>query len=191
MSDPRRAHLDLIRVVSNGSEMQRMIERLADSVIDECSDLSNFALIGIRSRGVPLAERLAKVISQRTSCHVEVGALDITLYRDDVFQGLAIPEVGVTEVPFEMDGKYVVLVDDVFYTGRTVRAALDAVMDFGRPRWLRLLVLVDRGHRELPIRPDYVGLTIETDQSESVEVKMLESDDEDRIALFRRRDESS
>ncbi|MGB0646808.1 MAG: bifunctional pyr operon transcriptional regulator/uracil phosphoribosyltransferase PyrR [Bradymonadia bacterium] len=191
MSDSRRAHLDLIRVVSSGSELQQMIECLADEVIGGCSDLSNLALIGIRSRGVPLAERLAEMISQRTSCDVDVGALDITLYRDDVFQGLAIPEVGVTEVPFEVDGKFVVLVDDVFFTGRTVRAALDAVMDFGRPRWLRLLVLVDRGHRELPIRPDYVGLTLETDQSESVEVKMLESDGEDRIAIFRRKGKPS
>ena len=136
---------------------------------------------------VPLAERLANAISQRTSSTIDVGALDITLYRDDVFQGLAIPEVGVTEVPFEVDGKCIVLVDDVFFTGRTVRAALDAVMDFGRPRWLRLLVLIDRGHRELPIRPDYVGLALDTDQSESVEVKILESDDEDRVAVFRRK----
>ena len=105
----------------------------------------------------PWLRRLANAISQRTSSTIDVGALDITLYRDDVFQGLAIPEVGVTEVPFEVDGKCIVLVDDVFFTGRTVRAALDAVMDFGRPRWLRLLVLIDRGIENCQFDPIMLG----------------------------------
>jgi pyrimidine operon attenuation protein/uracil phosphoribosyltransferase len=186
--DDSRAHLNLSRIVLNNTDFEGVIESLADQLVQTCPSLSDLALVGIRSRGVPLANRIAAAIYRRTQIKIDVGALDITLYRDDVFQGLAIPEVGVTEVPFGVEGRRIVLVDDVFYTGRTVRAALDAIMDFGRPSTIRLLVLVDRGHRELPIQPDYCGLTLETDQDEFVEVRMREFDDEDRIAVFRRKD---
>ena len=185
--DDSRAHLDLSRIVLNPSDFDGVIESLADDLVRTCIPLNDLALVGIRSRGVPLAERLSAAIKRRTQTDVDVGALDITLYRDDVFQGLAIPEVGVTELPFGVDDRGVVLVDDVFFTGRTVRAALDAIMDFGRPKWIRLLVLVDRGHRELPIQPDYCGLCVETDQDESVEVRVSEFDHADRIAVFRRK----
>ena len=186
--DDSRAHLDLSRIALSSPDFDGVIESLAETLVQSCMPLSALALVGIRTRGVPLAQRLAATIKRLTGDEVEVGALDITLYRDDVFQGMAIPEVGITELPFEVEGRAIVLVDDVFYTGRTVRAALDALMDFGRPKWIKLLVLVDRGHHELPIRPDYCGLSLETDQNESVEVRINEFDLEDRIAVFRRKD---
>lgn len=186
--DDSRAHLELSRIVLSSPDFDGVIESLAEDLIHTCTPLADLALVGIRRRGVPLAQRLASAIRRRTQTELDVGALDITLYRDDVFQGLAIPEVGVTELPFEVEGRSIVLVDDVFYTGRTVRAALDALMDFGRPKWIRLLVLVDRGHHELPIRPDYCGLPLETEQYESVEVRINEFDREDRVAVFRRKD---
>ena len=186
--DDSRAHLDLSRIVLSSPDFDGVIESLAEDLIQSCMPLDGLALVGIRSRGVPLAQRLAAAIMRLTGVAVEVGALDITLYRDDVFQGMAIPEVGITELPFEVEGRCIVLVDDVFYTGRTVRAALDALMDFGRPKWIRLLVLVDRGHHELPIRPDYCGLSLDTEKNESVEVRLSEFDHEDRVAVFRRKD---
>jgi pyrimidine operon attenuation protein / uracil phosphoribosyltransferase len=186
--DDSRAHLDLSRIVLSSPDFDGVIESLTEHLVQSCIPLTDLALVGIRSRGVPLAQRLAAAIKRLAGVEVEVGALDITLYRDDVFQGMAIPEVGITELPFEVEGRSIVLVDDVFYTGRTVRAALDALMDFGRPKWIRLLVLVDRGRHELPIRPDYCGLSLDTEQNESVEVRIREFDLEDRIAVFRRKD---
>ena len=187
--DESRSDLDLARIVLEEAQFDTVLSHLAEKLRQSVPDTDALALVGVRSRGVPLAERLQSKLAGLGRAEVGLGALDITLYRDDVFQGLAIPEVGVTELPFEVDGKCIVLVDDVLYTGRTVRAALDAIMDFGRPKWIRLLVLVDRGHRELPIQSDYCGLSIETSQDESVQVCLSELDKSDRVAVFRRKSE--
>ena len=187
--DKSRSALELSRVVVTSEDFETVLDQLAVDVRSSVTDLSDLALVGIRTRGVPLSKRIAARLATETIAHVNLGALDITLYRDDVFKGLAIPEVGVTQLPFEVDGKCIVLVDDVLYTGRTVRAALDAIMDFGRPKWIRLLVLVDRGHRELPIQSDYCGLKLSTGRNESVEVRLRELDGEDRVAVFRKKSE--
>jgi len=144
---------------------------------------ADIALLGIRTGGHFLAERLATLIAEIEGARPPLGAIDITLYRDDVFEGLPRPEIGSTEIPFELAGKIVVLVDDVLYTGRTVRAALDAMVDYGRPRAVQLAVLVDRGHRELPIQADYVGLRVTTSRTESVRVLLGERDQADRVVL--------
>ena len=145
-------------------------------------------LVGIRTAGVPLAERLADFIVEAGGARPELGAIDITLYRDDVFEGLPKPEVGRTELPMHnITGRMIVLVDDVLYTGRTIRAALDPLMDYGRPRAVQLAVLVDRGHRELPIQPDYVGLTEQTTRNQSVKVTLSELGQPDRVILREKR----
>ncbi len=188
--DESRSDLDFSRVVLESAQFDEVLGRLAKDLRNSVDDLETLALVGVRTRGVPLAQRLQSSLNaQEDQAEVGLGALDITLYRDDVFQGLAIPEVGLTQLPFEVDGKCIVLVDDVLYTGRTVRAALDAIMDFGRPKWIRLLVLVDRGHRELPVQSDYCGLTITTSRDESVQVRLAELDGEDRVAVFRKKAE--
>jgi pyrimidine operon attenuation protein/uracil phosphoribosyltransferase len=144
-------------------------------------------LVGIRTAGVPLAERLCTYIAETgelSPTRPALGIVDITLYRDDVFVGLPKPEVGPTELPHHtIDGRTVVLVDDVLFTGRTIRAALDALMDYGRPRSVQLAVLVDRGHRELPIQPDYVGLTVQTSRRQSIKVVLSEVGELDRVIL--------
>ena len=149
--------------------VERALESLASSLVSRHGGASSLALVGIRTGGYDLAERLASILA-REGASVPLGAIDIALYRDDVFEGLPRPAVGSTELPFSLPGRLVVLVDDVLYTGRTVRAALDALIDYGRPRAVELAVLVDRGHRELPIQPDHVGLRVETTRQEQVEV---------------------
>ena len=186
--DESRSDLDFSRVVLESAQFDEVLGRLVNDLRSSVDDVDTLALVGVRTRGVPLAKRLQSALNAQTDLsEVCLGALDITLYRDDVFQGLAIPEVGVTQLPFEVDGKCIVLVDDVLYTGRTVRAALDAIMDFGRPKWIRLLVLVDRGHRELPVQSDYCGITITTSRDESVQVRLAELDGEDRVAVFQKK----
>jgi pyrimidine operon attenuation protein/uracil phosphoribosyltransferase len=143
-------------------------------------------LVGIRTGGAYLAERLAKLLRDGGETHPLVGAIDITLYRDDVFQGLPKPEIGPTDLPESPDGKLVVLVDDVLFTGRTIRAAMDVVADYGRPRAVQLAVLVDRGRRELPIQPDFVGLRVQTAANESVRVMLKERGEPDRVVLRER-----
>ena len=143
------------------------------------------ALVGIRTGGLYLAERVARLLEQRVGL-LPVGAVDIALYRDDVFVGLPRPEIGPTEIPFPVTGRTIVLVDDVLYTGRTIRAALDALVDFGRPLAVQLAVLVDRGHRELPIAADYVGISVETARAESVRVMLRERGEPDRVVLRER-----
>jgi pyrimidine operon attenuation protein/uracil phosphoribosyltransferase len=152
-----------------------MLRRIANEIVERNGGASGIALVGIRTGGLHLAERLQTLIGEIEGQQPPLGAVDIALYRDDVFEGLPRPEIGPTELPFELEGSRVVLVDDVLYTGRTVRAALDALMDFGRPRAVQLAVLVDRGLRELPIRADYVGLTIESAPTESVRVSFSDS----------------
>ncbi len=177
------------RRVMDEAGMRRAIRRIAHEIVERAGDTDRLALVGVRTRGVPLARRLAQVIAEAEGVGVPVGELDITLYRDDVFDGLAAPEVRPTLLPFEVEGRTVVLVDDVLYTGRTVRAALDALMDWGRPRRICLAVLVDRGHRELPIHADFVGATVETTRDESIAVRLSETDAEDAVVLRSRPEE--
>ncbi|MDB4969647.1 MAG: phosphoribosyltransferase [Myxococcales bacterium] len=161
--------------------ISRALKRIAHEIVERNAAVGEVVLVGIRTAGVPLAERLAAFIADAGEVEAKVGAIDITLYRDDVFEGLPKPEVGTTTLPGNAAaGKTIILVDDVLYTGRTIRAALDALMDFGRPRAVQLAVLVDRGHRELPIQPDYVGLKVETTRQQSVKVIL---DGRDRAVL--------
>ncbi|MBC7338793.1 MAG: bifunctional pyr operon transcriptional regulator/uracil phosphoribosyltransferase PyrR [Firmicutes bacterium] len=163
--------------------MRRAITRIAHEILEKNKGIEGLVLVGIRRRGVPLAERLARQIEAIEGRRVPVGSLDITLYRDDLTLRSDHPVVHRTEVPFAVQGKKVVLVDDVLYTGRTVRAALDAIMDLGRPALIQLAVLVDRGHRELPIRADYVGKNVPTSRREIIHVKLKETDDEDAVII--------
>lgn len=164
--------------------IRRSLTRIAHEIIERNKGIDNLVLIGIRRRGVPLAERLAERIKAIEGRSVPVGILDITLYRDDLTTLAYQPLVRSTEVPFPVSGKTVVLVDDVIYTGRTVRAALDAVIDLGRPRVIQLAVLIDRGHRELPIRADYIGKNVPTSRKELVSVKLKEIDGEEKVIIL-------
>ena len=168
----------------SASEMDRTLVRLAHEVLEKTADPAHLAFIGIRRRGVPMAERIARKIESLENIRIPVGAIDITLYRDDLSEIGLQPKVRETRIPFDLNGKAVVLVDDVLYTGRTARAALDALIDLGRPSRIYLAVLVDRGHRELPIRADFVGKNLPTAKSEVVKVKTQEDDGEDAVELW-------
>lgn len=157
-------------MLADGAAAERILRRIAHEIAERNHGVGDLALVGIRTGGLLLAERLCALLGELEGTAPPLGAVDISLYRDDVFQGLPRPEIGPTELPFELSGVTVVLVDDVLYTGRTVRAALDALMDYGRPRAVRLAVLVDRGLRELPIGADHVGLQAETTPAEVVKV---------------------
>ena len=160
-------------VVMDGDRMRRTLARIAHEILERNRGVEELALVGIRTRGVPLARRLADIIRSINGHDVPTGALDITLYRDDLMRHAigAQPIVRRTEIPFSIDDKRILLVDDVLYTGRTIRAALDALIEFGRPKTIQLIVMVDRGHRELPIKADYVGKNMPTSLSESVDRK--------------------
>ena len=162
----------------------RVITRIAHEILEKNKSIEDLCLIGIRNRGVYLAERLADRIKHIEGAGVLTGALDITLYRDDLALVSGQPLVRKTEIDFDINGKNLVLVDDVLYTGRTIRAALDALIDFGRPKSIQLAVLVDRGHRELPIRADYVGKNIPTSKDESVEVRLEETEGIDEVVII-------
>ncbi|NLI12855.1 MAG: bifunctional pyr operon transcriptional regulator/uracil phosphoribosyltransferase PyrR [Peptococcaceae bacterium] len=164
--------------------IRRSLTRIAHEIIERNKGTDNLILVGIRRRGVPLAERLAERIKDIEGGRVPVGILDITLYRDDLTTLAYQPLVRSTEIPFPVSGKTVVLVDDVIFTGRTIRAALDALIDLGRPRVIQLAVLVDRGHRELPIRADYVGKNVPTSRKEEVSVRLKEIDGEERVLIL-------
>lgn len=161
----------------------RAIMRIAHEILEKNKGTENLCLVGIRNRGVYIALRLADCINKIEGKNVAVGTLDITLYRDDLTLISNQPVVHKTEIDFDIDDKILVLVDDVLYTGRTVRAALDALVDFGRPKSIQLAVLVDRGHRELPVRADYAGKNIPTSQKETVEVRLEESDGSDEVII--------
>ena len=165
--------------------MRRSLSRIALEVLERNRGLDDLVLVGIQRRGAPLADRLASGLGELESVTVPVGKLDINLYRDDL-QERAQPLVRPTQMPFRIDGKKIVLVDDVLFTGRTIRAALDALMDFGRPGQVQLAILVDRGHQELPIRADYVGRTVFTDWDEVVKVRLMEVDSVDEVVLSKR-----
>jgi pyrimidine operon attenuation protein/uracil phosphoribosyltransferase len=176
-----------LRELADAAGITRALRRIAHEIVERNAGAS-VLLVGIRTAGVPLAERLAGFIAEAGEARPELGAIDITLYRDDVFEGLPKPEVGRTELPgHSIAGRTIVLVDDVLYTGRTIRAALDALMDYGRPRAVQLAVLVDRGHRELPIQPDYVGLEVQTTRDQSVKVTLAELGAADRVMLREKR----
>ena len=171
------------------SEIDRTLTRLAHEIIEKNETLQDLALIGIRRRGVPLARRLADKIRQLEWREIPVGVLDITFYRDDLSTVDQKPVMQATEISFPISGKELVLVDDVLYTGRTTRAALDALFDRGRPRRIQLLALIDRGHRELPIEARYVGKYVETSDHEIIEVKLKEVDLNERVMLVERTDD--
>ncbi len=178
----------------------KALSRIAHELIESTADpdgpgLETLALVGIQTRGVPLASRLKRLVAERSGAELPLGALDITFHRDDVHvrDGGRPPDrqpiVRATSIPFSLEGKTVVLVDDVLFTGRTIRAAIDALLDYGRPARVQLAVLVDRGHRELPIRPDFVGKNLPTARTERIQVELIEIDEIDRVLLVRERED--
>jgi pyrimidine operon attenuation protein/uracil phosphoribosyltransferase len=170
-------------VVMDTSQLRRTVMRIAHEIVERNGGTEDIILVGIRNRGVPLAERIAKAIGRFEGSTVPVGALDITLYRDDIQMISPNPLVGKTEINEDISDRVVILVDDVLFTGRTVRAALDELTDFGRPRSIQLAVLIDRGHREYPIRADFVGKNVPTSSTETVVVLLSETDGEEQVVL--------
>ena len=185
------------KVLLDADAIRRTLSRIAHEIIEQNETLDDVALVGIHTRGVPLAQRLRRLIAERSDIEVESGAVDITFYRDDVqVRGRGAPRhaqpvVRSTTLEFGLEGKTVVLVDDVLYTGRTIRAAIEALFDYGRPARVQLAVLADRGHRELPIRPDYVGKNLPTSRGERVQVELVEVDEVDRVLLVASPEEGS
>ncbi len=173
------------RTILSPNEITRALTRIAHEILERNGGVEDVVLVGMHTRGVPLAKRLATYINEFEGTKAPVGALDIGLYRDDVSDGVR-PMMRPTTLPVNIQGQIVVLVDDVLYTGRTIRAAMDALNDFGRPKAIQLAVLVDRGHRELPIRADYVGKNIPTSLDEEVQVRVAEVDDVDEVVLIRK-----
>jgi len=177
------------RVIIDAEALERTLHRIAHEIIERNPDLEGVALVGIHTRGVALAQRLRRLIAQFAGAEVGLGTVDITFYRDDVqVRGREAPLhpqplVRATRLDFPLEGRTVVLVDDVLYTGRTIRAAIEALFDYGRPARVQLAVLVDRGHRELPIRPDYVGKNLPTSRAERIQVQLVEVDEVDRVLL--------
>jgi pyrimidine operon attenuation protein / uracil phosphoribosyltransferase len=167
----------------DAGEIRRALTRIAHEILERNKGAGSVVLIGIANRGDDLARRLAAEIVRIEGTEVPVGALDITFYRDDIGMRAEAPEVHETRIPFDISGRTVVLVDDVLFTGRTIRAAMDALVDFGRPQAIQLAVLVDRGHRELPIRPDFVGKNVPTRQDEEVQVRLAEVDGDDAVVV--------
>lgn len=175
-------------VIMDSEAIRRALVRIAHEIIEKNKGVEDVVIVGIRTRGVPLAQRIAAEINAIENCEMTVGMLDITLYRDDLSTLGYNPVVHGTYINFDLSGKHVVLVDDVLYTGRTIRAALDAVIDMGRPKTIQLAVLVDRGHKELPIRADYVGKNVPTSQKETIEVVLNEIDGTDEVYIGERVD---
>jgi pyrimidine operon attenuation protein/uracil phosphoribosyltransferase len=178
------------RVLLDEEQVRRTLSRIAHEIIERNDDLASVALVGIHTRGVPIAHRLRRLVAERSGEELDLGQVDITFHRDDVHvrAGQAPrhpqPLVRDTRLDFELEGRTVILVDDVLYTGRTIRAAIDALFEYGRPDRVQLAVLADRGHRELPIRPDYVGKNLPTTRGERVQVELLEIDEVDRVVLL-------
>src|SRR5436305_1366322 len=184
------------RLLLDGQAIRRTLSRIAHEIIERNEDLDLVALVGIHTRGVPIAQRIRRLVEERSGEELALGQLDITFHRDDVHvrSGQAPrrpqPVVRDTKLDFELEGRTVILVDDVLYTGRTIRAAIDALFEYGRPERVQLAVLADRGHRELPIRPDYVGKNLPTGRNERVQVELLEIDELDRVVLVPEREEA-
>ena len=167
----------------SASEIERTLVRLAHEIVEKNDGIDNVALVGIKRRGVPLAERLGSMLGKIEKCHVDTGILDISFYRDDLSTAGPRPVVTKGDIGFDVTGRDIILMDDVLYTGRTIRAALDALFDHGRPKSVQLLVLIDRGHRELPIEATFVGRTIPTSRREIIEVKLNEVDGQEQVLL--------
>jgi pyrimidine operon attenuation protein / uracil phosphoribosyltransferase len=172
----------------SATEIDRTLQRLAHEIVEKSGGTANLALIGIRRRGVPLAQRIAKAMRGIDGVDVPVGTLDITLYRDDLSKVAQHPVLHSSEIPFVVDDKDLILVDDVLYTGRTIRAAMNGLFDQGRPHRVRLAVLIDRGHRELPIEASFVGRHVQTSSREIIEVRLSEVDNQERVMLVERVD---
>ena len=172
------------KVIMTSEDIRRTLARVAHEIIEQNRVIENLVLVGMRTRGVPLAKRLASNIKSFEGIEIPVGALDISLYRDDLASLDLQPVVQRTDIPVDIDGKSIVLVDDVLYTGRSTRAAMDALIDLGRPRSIQLAVLIDRGHRELPIRADYAGKNIPSSRDEEIQVQLEESDGIDEVAII-------
>ena len=172
-------------VVMDADRIGRTLTRIAHEIVERNKGVDGLAIVGVRTRGVHIARRLAGILKEITGDDVATGALDITLYRDDLMRQAVGPQplVRSTDIPFDIDNRVILLVDDVLYTGRTIRAALDALIDFGRPRSIQLVVLIDRGHRELPIKADYVGKNLPTSLSQSVQVHLQEVDGRDEVEI--------
>ena len=182
----RPNHLREKAQLMSASEIERTIVRLAHEIVEKNNGADNLGLVGIKRRGVPLAQRLAKILARIEKVEVPVGTLDITLYRDDLSAVGHRPEVRPAAMEFNIQDKNIILVDDVLYTGRTIRAALDALFDHGRPRRIQLAVLIDRGHRELPIEAGFVGRKVPTSNSETIEVMFQETDGAEKVLLVER-----
>jgi pyrimidine operon attenuation protein/uracil phosphoribosyltransferase len=176
--------------IMDADDIARALKRIAHEILEKNRGSREVILVGIRTRGAPLAQRIAEIMKGIEGKPVPVGVIDITLYRDDLQMVAKQPVVGKTEIPSDVEDKVVVLVDDVLFTGRTIRAALDAIMDFGRPRAVQLAVLIDRGHRELPIRADFVGKNVPTSAREAILVKLSEQDGEDAVSVQEIADET-
>ena len=172
------------KILMSSTDMERALVRVAHEIVERNSGAEQLVLVGMQTRGVPLARRLATTIQGFEGISIPVGSLDISLYRDDLSSLDLKPVVQRTDVPTDITGKHVILVDDVFYTGRSIRAAMDAIMDLGRPESIQLAVLIDRGHRELPIRADYVGKNIPTARYEEIKVHVLEVDGDDKVTIL-------
>lgn len=170
-------------LILDAKGIQRALARISHEILEKNKGIEGLALVGIRTGGVFLSQRIAGIIADIEKSEVPVGIVDITLYRDDLTVGTHLPILRGTEIPFNVDGKKIVIVDDVLYTGRTVRAAMDAVMEFGRPKMIQLAVLIDRGHRELPIKADYIGKNVPTSRKESVNVELVEEDGVDEVTV--------
>ncbi len=168
--------------VLNESDMDRIVKRIAHEIIERNKGSDNLVFLGIQKKGVPLAERIKNHIETLENIKLNSGKLDISFYRDDIDKKIKT-DFNITDIPFEIQDKDIILVDDVLFTGRTIRAALDAIIDFGRPKSIQLVVLIDRGHRELPIRADYVGKNLPTSLNEYVEVKFKEIEGEDKVSI--------
>lgn len=171
------------KILFDSSAIERMLARIAHEIIEKNENLDKVALVGVLRRGVPLAERIAENIERFEGVKLPVGKLDITLYRDDLSELSDMPKIKGSEIDFHINGKIIIIVDDVIFTGRTVRAAIDALFDIGRPKRIQLVSLIDRGHRELPIKPDYVGKNIPTSLSEKIALKIPPFDSEMSVEI--------
>jgi pyrimidine operon attenuation protein/uracil phosphoribosyltransferase len=191
MSEKKKSPSPVLREkgrIMSASEIDRTLVRLAHEIIEKNNGAGNLGLVGIKRRGIPIAERLGKLIGGIEKAPVDTGVLDINFYRDDLSTRDIRPVVSPGAIGFDVEGRDIILIDDVLYTGRTIRAALDALFDHGRPRRVQLLVLIDRGHRELPIEASFVGRTVQTSEKEIIEVKLKEVDEDEQVLLVERVD---
>lgn len=170
-------------LILNEEDIERVIKRISHEILERNKGCRNLVFIGIQKRGVPISKRLAESLKKLENVEIPIGKLDISFYRDDIGNKIE-SDINITDIPFDIKDKNVILVDDVLFTGRTIRAALDAIIDFGRPRTIQLVVLIDRGHRELPIRADYVGKNIPTSLNEFIEVRLKEIDNVEKVTIL-------